>query len=566
MTEFAEERADAAGMPPIPEEDVAFPDSPWWEEMLLTYGPGLFGLPVRIWDTATIFLLAALADVCLYKAPGGTGVACVLSATVVGLIVVRRKWSASQALYPAIVVILVGLMAVWRHWWLLEVVGWTSILILAVKLHRPEWQILEALWAACSTIIRAPARLFGHVLAAYVRSSEDETETAGWQTKRIPLRVVLIPAGVCIVFILIFSAANPVIGRLVAALRDNVRMFFECLGDLISLNRALIWLAWLALFAALIRPMTESWLAKLVSKFSATTTAPLQTAPDKGNYAAAFWTLICVNILFLAYNCTDSTYLYFKADLPIGINWTEYTYSGCGWLTMGLFVSTVVLGIIFAGALNFHPGARRLKVISYVWAAQNMMLAIGAIRRLQMYIDYSGLTHLRITGLYGSVLVAVGLAIMVRKVRANRSFMWLARKDILAFCIALTILAVTPNDLLCAKYNVAKVMEGKSRALRPICLKSLSPEALPPLIALLDLQETETDETRAIIVTRGIAGILGQHLVNLEADEAAGWSTWQGSGVWALKHLRAVRKRIHDTAPPREWESARQTLVDNMDI
>jgi hypothetical protein len=258
-------------------------------------------------------------------------------------------------------------------------------------------------------------------------------------------------------------------------------------------------------------------------------------------------------------------YLYFKAALPEGITWTDYTHAGCGWLTLGLVVSTAIIGIVFSGGLNFHPHVSRLRLLVDIWAVQNLVLAVGAIRRLLMYIDYSGLTHLRITGIYGSVLVAVGLIIMVIKVHRGHGFVWILHKDILAFSVALVVLALTPNDVICARYNVAKVMEGKPRALRPICLKTLTPEALPPLIPLLDYERADGDQGKEDIVRNGIAAILGSHLAMLDETEDVPWTRWQGCSVWARDELDAVRERILEMAPPAQRETARRVLLHNMD-
>ena len=268
----------------------------------------------------------------------------------------------------------------------------------------------------------------------------------------------------------------------------------------------------------------------------------------------------------LAYNCIDANYLYFKATLPKGISWADYTHAGCGWLTFGLFVSTVVIGIMFWRRLNFHPQAGRLKLFCYVWAVQNGILAVGAIRRLQMYIDFSGLTHLRITGVYGSLLVASGLAIMVGKVRANRSLIWLLHNYVLAFCIALVVLVLTPSNRLCASYNAGKALEGKPRALRPICLKELAPGALPPLISLLDYSADDGDPDKTRLVREGIAAILGRHLERLEEEESESWTRWQLSSAWALKHLRNARADIDGVLAPIYRKEAEKRLRKNYDL
>ncbi|MFC1463067.1 DUF4153 domain-containing protein, partial [Verrucomicrobiota bacterium] len=497
-------------------------------------------------------------------APGGTGAACVLTACVAALFALNGKKLAVTNLSMAGILVLVAGMMVWHHWWLLGVVAWASLVVLAVKLRRPDWRLPESLWASGWTAALAPMKALGHFVAGAMRSA-DARKAPSTESTRVPVRAILIPLGICILFIFIFSAANPVVARLTEDFRKAIGDWFRYLRDVITLGRIVVWSLWLMAFAALVRPAAKSVLADFLARLDEGLKTPDED-PDDGNYVTALATLISVNILFLVYNCIDSNYLYFKAALPKGITWADYTHAGCGWLTFGLFVSTMVIGFTFWRRQNFHPKARHLKLFCYIWAVQNGVLAVGAIRRLQMYIDFSGLTHLRITGIYGSLLVASGLAIMVRKVRANRSLIWLLHNYVLAFCVAVVVLVLTPGNWLCASYNARKAMEGKPRALRPICLKELAPGALPPLIPLLDYSTAGGDPGKEKLVREGIAAILGQHLARLEAEEASSWTQWQLSSAWALKRLRAARDDIHTALPPARWDEAEKQLRNNYDL
>ena len=545
------------------EPKEAEPLRPWWQRALLKFGHDFLGLPVRVQDTVALILMVVVADIGLYSEPGGTGAGFVLIGATVGLMALRWQ-RARAAIAPALITIAIALMGMWRHWWLLPVVGWGALVLTAIKLHCPEWRILEALWAGFSSLFRAPARLLGHVLGIYIRASDDEGR--GEVTRRgIPLRAVLIPIATCIVFVLIFRAANPVVSRITEKLSDHIVEWCERFTELIALGRMMMWGLWLLLFAALMRPIGKSLGVKLLAVLDMMTQPKESGTHDDGNYITALLTLLCVNILFLAYHAMDAVYLYFKATLPEGITWTDYTHAGCGWLTLGLAVSTGVIGIVFSGGLNFHPHVRRLRVLVDIWAIQNLVLAVGAIRRLMMYIDYSGLTHLRITGIYGSILVAVGLVIMVVKVHRQHGFVWILHKDILALSVALAVLSLTPNDVICARYNVAKVIEGKPRALRPICLKILTPEALPPLIQLLDYERGDGDLAKQKIIRNGIAAILATHLETLDEMEDVPWTRRQKCASWARGELEGVRGRILEMAPPAQREAARRLLLHNMD-
>jgi len=525
----------------------------------------MMGLPLRWSDTAIIVVLAAVADFCLYAKAGGSGAACVLLAALGGFLLTRRGAVNRTNWILAMLVLATASLMSWRHWWLLHAVGWLSLFAFTTKAHRPDWSLFEALWATTQTAVQAPLRLAGHFCSRREQRTGEEgaprVASAG-----VSARVVLIPLAVCVLFLLIFAAANPVVARMFRTVGTHIEHFVRHIGEYVTPGRAALWILWLTLFAALIRPAVKCLAADWLLAFDEGLKPDDRPAPHDDSFAAALWTLVSVNVLFLAYNGIDSVYLYLKATLPEGITWTDYTHRGCGWLTLGLFVSSTVLGAIFWRGLNFHPRARGLKALSYVWAAQNVVLAVGSMRRLQMYIDYSGLTHLRITGIYGSLLVAAGLGIMVYKVHANRGFIWLLRRYILAFCAAVAILALTPNDWVCAAYNAGKIMEHKRRALRPVFLKKLSPEALPPLIPLLDYERDDGDDARQRMVRKGIAALLGQHLVNLEERESAPWSKQQRSAWWALRHLRPAREKILATLPPDQWDAALRRIRRDYDL
>ena len=491
--------------------------------------------------------MVVAADLCLYDHAGGNGMAVLLLVAAIGLLSLApaRAWGANPL--PLITVLLVAAAAVWNAWWALPLVGTFALFAFAVKLRRPDWRAVEILLVAPRTAFLAPFRLLGHCLLSTCCPAEPKGPEP--RRRRFPLRVVLVPLLVTVFFILIFVAANPVVEQLVRDVSDRLGKWLEAFGDILTLGRTVFWLFWLILFAGLIRPVVRSWLADVLAKDGEGLGAPGGAAPDRANYATALATLVSVNVLFLAFNALDSVFLYFRATLPAGITFSEYSHRGCFWLTMGLLLSTAVIGAVFRNRLNFHPGAKALRLLSYVWAAQNGVLAAGALRRLQMYIDYNGLTRLRIVGVYGVLLVAVGLALMVWKVRRAKNFMWLVRRDALAFWVALVVLALTPRDLICWRYNVAQVMSGNLRPLAVLhapTMTPISPEGLPCLIPLLDYEHKEGEHKEATEnrIRRGIAQLLGRRLIGLRRSRPRHWAQWQASHTWALKKLQSVSRRL----------------------
>jgi hypothetical protein len=525
--------------------------------------------PLR--QTLALLALVGVADICLYDTFGGLGVACLFAITtgVLTLLAPDRCMRPHRAALAAI-----GLscaMAIWNHSWLVSFVGWTAIVGYAIKLHNPTWRVTELLVAFSALLGAAPARLFVHLtgLRHHILPKATEERRA---KRRARLEVVLIPLSVCLLFVIIFLAANPVLSRGAENLASRLFGLFGDAGGNFSILRVLFWALWLVVFSILLVPVVRTTLIDRLTKAPENLCASQVTAEsdaderaDRG-YAAALWTLLSVNVLFFAYNLMDGLYLYGKAVLPAGMTWTEYTHQGCAWLTAGLALSTIVIGVIFRGPLVFHPKASRLRSLAYVWAGLNGVLAVGALRRLQLYIDFSGLTYLRLVGIMGTLLVVAGLLIMVNKVRLRKTFLWLLRGYLVAIWSATLILALLPADYLCARYNVPRVLAGKRHVLRPITHHQQSPEALPALLPLLSYQSKSPESQR--VVRQGVAALLADHLVALRR-RPRNWSEWQASAAWAQSALEAVEKQIKALEPkgraePRPW-TPRQRLYQFSD-
>ncbi len=501
----------------------------------------LLGLPIRKRDTAALLLLALLSDCFIYAHPGGTGGAAMLLTTVLAVLLTTtgNRRHVHRGLL-AVLVLAAGVL-MWNWSWLLAVVAGGSVMALALRLHCPHWTISETSWATVETLMAAPLRLYGHVMRKPLPNP------AGPRRLRLHpiLSLVLLPLLVCSVFAMIFIAANPVVEYFANQVSDLLGQWVQWLMSLLDGARLLWWLGAMLLGAALLRPMISSD----VTRFTAAWHEQLADDPrptSGGEFAPAAAVLLCVNVLFLAFNALDSIYLYFKAALPADITYSDYSRRGCFWLTIALALTTVMIGAVFRDRLNFHPRRRLLQLLAYLWAAQNLILAIGALRRLQMYVEYNGLTRLRIVGIYGVLLVTVGLILMIVKVHRQRSFAWLVRRDLAALWIAVVVLALTPRDYLCWTYNAARIAAGNTQPLALLHGQPLSPEALPPLIPLLDYQGVTEDDTQ--LVRQGVAGLLGRHWLLLHQQPPRRWTQWQGSQAWALAALEPIRPRLDTTA------------------
>ena len=274
----------------------------------------LLGLPVRILDTGVVILLTAIADICLYNAPGGTGAGTLFVLGVVGILC--AAWALRKNSHKGLiaVVLLVATASVWNHSWFLSFVGGIALIAFAIKLHRPDWRIIEIAWAVPQTALLAPLRLIGHVLRG-TGSAPQRGQATVESGRHFPLRIIIAPLLVSILFVLIFIAANPVIEHMASKVSQQLGEWLDAFSKYITAFRVLAWLCWLLVFAALVRPAIISRTADLIVKWRETLQPSTGPGLTSGDYVAAVVTLFSVNLLFLAFNAVDSVYLYFKMSL-----------------------------------------------------------------------------------------------------------------------------------------------------------------------------------------------------------------------------------------------------------
>jgi len=468
---------------------------------------------VRLRDVLALVVLAAIADACLYARPGGAGAAVLVLATGTGLLLLARRRPAFPMLF--LLLLPVAAMLMWNASWLTVLVAAMTILALALKLARADAHVTGIIKLAPLAALAAPISLVDHLARLFQGRSGSRTKSAPDQSAS-PLRIFLIPISVSVAFAAIFVAANPVLEKVSTDLWSRVDYCLEPLWKDVTFGRVCSWVGWLLLFALLLRPFMKPSPVGKRAEDGEQVQPPDGWESTRADFATAFGTLVCVNVLFLAFNGMDSIYLYFKADLPEGVAWSEYAHRGCFWLTLALALSTVVIDGIFGSSMTFHARSRVLRVGAYVWAFQNLILAVGTFRRLQMYVNYNGLTRLRVTGICGILLVLTGLGVMVWKVARDRNFLWLIRRYLLSSWAALALLALTPTDLLCWGHNVKQIAGGNPRPLALLTNQKTSSEAYPPLLDLLDHSEAWIRE--------GIAAYLGLRCGELSLEESMSWT------------------------------------------
>ncbi len=499
--------------------------------------------PVR-----TVVMLSTLAiiitfDALLYRGCAGAGYAVLLG--LVGFLLYASRPEPGRLggwLCPS----LLGLLAIRTVWqsdsftlWL----GFFVLFALAAKLAGHSVWMLDLVRSCFYTVLGGPLTeikiLMGMLHLRWLRS-----------LGRLGRLSVLVPLLVMGLFLGVFWLANPILASWLAVVYDAAVRFIENFAECLPTFAQILFWLFSGLIAAILlcpREVLQHQLNRLLGPDEDLDAEEHSGTEGEGRYAMARNTLISVSLLFLAYSCIDVYYLWIKHSLPKGISYSAYAINGTIWLTVALALTSLVIGVIFSSRLNFHEKTPLLKKLTWFWAIENLLLAAFAYRRLGMYIGFNGLTRWRTVGAFGITLVIIGLVIVVRKVQRKHTFLWMVRRQLGAFALALFFLLIFPMDFVAHAVNARQVLKGELGPAYQIADQPLTAEALPPLLPLLEVDD--------LVVREGVAGILLREYERLHRynHKHPAWVYSECSRSWALRRIEEKLVRIHELIPDREW-------------
>lgn len=222
----------------------------------------------------------------------------------------------------------------------------------------------------------------------------------------------LLPLGVGFLFLMLLSAANPVLDQWLW------RVTFLPMRDL-NAERFFFWLFLIPL----------CWTALSLSPLSKHLPQPLLSIPRKIgprregllNPASVTRALVVFNLVFAVQTLLDIVYLYGGAELPYHVTYAEYAHRGA----YPLLVTALLAGAFTLGARRWIGDAPLLRAGLMLFVAQNLALTVGSAVRLDMYVDAYGLTRLRVSAAVWMGLVALGLLLTLWSIWQDRGNRWL---------------------------------------------------------------------------------------------------------------------------------------------
>lgn len=370
----------------------------------------------------------------------------------------------------------------------------------------------------------APVRFIGDALMAIANGRGIGT---GGRFMRGAL-VWLVPAICALVFVALFTAANPVFEIAVRTIRID-----EVL-KLLDPGRMIFWGVLAALSWPFLAPRLLGW----------TTARPMQgpVLPRAESVvfgsAAILNSLILFNALFAVQTVLDLVYLWGGVRLPDEMTYAQYAHRGA----YPLIATALLAGAFVLAAMRKDgPGVRSplIRGLVYLWVAQNIWLVISSLLRLKLYVEQYQLSEMRIAAGIWMILVALGLVLIVAKIALDRSNRWLVMSNLLALTI--TFWAVSWLDLpaIISRYNVQHSSEvtGQGVPVDLYYLLELGPGTVPALDEFIVTAKGASPER--LRDARLLRNDLASRLLDVSPDGQAAlrpldWRSWS----WREARLR----------------------------
>lgn len=478
--------------------------------------------------------LTAFADWLFYDRPFGIAFAIFLAALVGAAVVARRPHPHRRMAVIAAIVLLAALLplieAVNTLSVLFGVLGATTVVALLTNpFFRTDGGVFHGAFDGFFQGIRTL------LLAGPFRLIPDLARRRPGRIDVRPLFALAIPLLLGGIFLKLFADANPLIDDWLSAID------LSWLIAQVSIPRLVFWFTLLSL----------SWpfvAARWRRRRPAARAAAAPSSPSHGFVAnvlfgptAILQALVLFNLLFAVQTGLDLTYLWGGVALPHHLTYADYAHRGAYPLIL-----TALLAAGFILIATRRPAERHGRLIRgliVAWTAQNVMLVISSMLRLDLYIRVYSLTYWRIAAFVWMLLVAIGLVLIVVRMARGLSNRWLIRANLTALMLTLYLCVIVNVPALIANYNVGHSREitGSGAALDVSYLVSLGPQAIPALDRYL--QRLGTADTFDQLRRDQLAATL--------RSEVGSWRTWSLHG-WRLQRrlaqAAALPRPVSDSA------------------
>jgi hypothetical protein len=195
----------------------------------------------------------------------------------------------------------------------------------------------------------------------------------------------------------------------------------------------------------------------------------------KSELKSGIFLLLILNSMITIFNYTDITTVWFSYNWDGGYL-KEFVHLGTYLLIISLLLSIGIVLYYFRGNLNFYKNNSTLKILTYIWLVQNIVLIISLVIRNNIYIHHFALAYKRI-GVYIFLIAALfGIYTIIIKVKNKKSYYYIVKNNTIVIYSLFIFLTFVNWDVFIAKHNVNSYKES---FIEMEYLLDLSDKALP---------------------------------------------------------------------------------------
>ena len=352
----------------------------------------------------------------------------------------------------------------------------TFILFIGLTLAPEVRSLPNAFMLALSNVLRAPAKFFSV-------PKDGKPRGAFWRYVW-RFRIFVIPLLVIALFVAFYSGSNPFFNNITVYVGEHISETFSALFSRIDAGILLTWA--LGVFVSLFVVMhyvdlhwaqndaaaTETLQRKRRRVFRKTGMNAL-----RNELRAAVFLLAVLNLIILLLNGIDIYWVWFNFEWN-GAYLKQFVHEGTYLLILSILVSVVIVLYFFRNNLNHYRKNKTLRILSYLWLAQNAVLVVSVAIRNFWYIHYFALAYKRIGVIVFLLLTLYGIYTVWQKVHKQKTGYYLLRTNSYALFV-LMILCTVPNwDVWIARYNFSRY---RTAFVHLNFLADLSDKALPEL-------------------------------------------------------------------------------------
>lgn len=272
------------------------------------------------------------------------------------------------------------------------------------------------------------------------------------------LKIIGIPLVLILFFLIIYYNSNEYFSQLIDSFFNTIASFFDWIPG-ISFFLVLTFVIGVIISSSIIYNQINKDLTKSESQLNEQMQRrrfPLKRKSFialKNEYKSGVFLLIGLNLLLVVFNYSDITTVWFSYEWNGGFL-KGFVHSGTYLLIVSLLVSILIVLYFFRGNINFYKKNKVLKILTYIWMLQNLILVISLFIRNSIYIDHFALAYKRIGVFAFLIAVVIGIVTILIKVKDRKSHIYIVKKNTVSIYFIFITLSLFNWDVIISKYNL----------------------------------------------------------------------------------------------------------------